>query len=511
MSESGRRSHPSYDVGVRFSSLVQVAILAFGVAVVITAAAQPSSGVPANGWTYFLLIMLGCVMYAAAHFGKRRNDGLMLLLVVGSLLLYGQSTLLLLMESESVFEFRRYGQPESAELNRALFLALQSVTALAVGLWAGRAGSIQDRRPTEPVPVLPLSFYRGRRFFLVTGAAGLLVALALTAMFSLRVSGVEGGPLAWLANLIDRDFFALLLITLLVYAGPRMQRWERQVTLAVLGLYVAVTLTQGSRGGLLVLVLSWAIVRIAREGDFRLSRRQLTAFAIAVVLTGVVIWPVATGIRLARIANLPLTPATVTRMISIARDLNSNERNVALRLVYPILHRQGRMPQAVAVANDWVPNAEDRIPARGLLLNAVAGLIPRVSVDPARFPSLARGYSIHFMGLPPDRVHGAGWSPLAVVTLFAPPGVALLIWFIWGFLTQRAYAALTRAEGGFGLVVKAAFLYLLGFQAFSSATLDALAPRFLRWVVLAAILMAIYSVLLTISQDSRQRLMEEEG
>ena len=459
---------------VRFSTLVRGAVVLSVVAVMVGAVAAPARGVPANGWTYTLLLLLGVILYAIAHWGGRRNDGLMLLLVVSAVLLYVLSALLLLLEAESVVEFRRFGQPAVAEVNRTLLLALISVASLGAGLWAGRPESSLRESTDWARRALPVSFYRGRRFFLLTGGAGLLVALALTAVLDVRVSGVAAGPLAWVANLVDRDFFALLLIALFVYAGRRMLRWERQLAIVILSLYIAVTLTQGSRGGLLVLVLSWSLHESPREGDFRFEQRQVVAVGVVIVLTSVVIWPLATGIRLAKIANLPLNSATVTRMIGIAQDLPGSNGNAALRLILPILHRQGRMPQAVAVTNRWVPNADQRIPARGILLNSVAGLVPRVSVDQAD-PSLGRGYSIHFLGMAEDRIHGAEWSPVAVVMLFAPPWMAVAIWFLWGFSIQRLYTLLRRAKpSGYILVMRAIFLYLLGFQAFSSATFDVL-------------------------------------
>lgn len=455
------------------------------------------TGIDADAGTYVAVAAFFATVLGVLGWGHVRDDGLLLLLATAALLAYGQSMTLLLWDFTS-FNLTFLRSPSPEEFSRAVWWAAGSTLLLAIGIVAG--GSRRGQAAVAAVddgqrPLLLRAF----SFVVLAALAVMGLALALTVAYGVGAAGTETPRFAALANLFNRDMMLMLVLIATARHWSALTRVQRIGALAVFTMYLVVSVYQGSRGGLILILVMSLVTFASKLGDFRLSRKLLGYLLLAAVGTGAVVWPLATRIRSARIIDAELS--TVQDVTAVSALQGGAVWN-AIGFLHPILQRQGRIPQLIGVSNDWVPGAREQVQASGILLNTLAGLFPGPNPDPLAYPLIGRAYAIIFLGSPIDQIFAEEWSPAALVLFFAPPPVAIVLLVAWGFVLARSWRALDRRAGDLAHVVAVLFLYNLGFMMLASAVPDILLPQFIRWVVLCGALLAVYVVLERISVAS---------
>jgi hypothetical protein len=487
---------------VRLSTLLAGGTALLLLVGVLAAVLDLGTGIDASLGTHAAIAIFFLTVLAVIAAGRMRDDGLLLLLAAASLLTYGQSMVLLLWDFTS-FTLYHLRAPSPGEFARAVWWATGSTLLLAGGIVLGGGGRVAAAARDAP-GARPL-LLRAFTFVVASALVVLLLGLALTALFGVGTAGTETGRLAALANLFNRDMMLMLVLIATARHWRRLSHGRRAGALAVFGLYLLLSVYQGSRGGLILILVMALVTFVAQLGDFHLSRRLLTYLA----LTGV-----ATGRRdlAARDAN----PHRARRQRR-SRQRPGPDRDQraagecrsgnAIGVLHPILQRQGRMPQLIGVSNDWVPGARQQVAATGMVLNAIAGLAPGLNPDPLVYPLIGRAYAIIFLNSPREQIFAEEWSPAALALFFAPAPVAALFLVAWGALLAVTWRTVSRRSGDFAAMLAILFLYNLGFMLLVSAVPDILVPQFIRWVVLGGGLLVGYQVLERISMRSPARAL----
>ena len=478
---------------MRFSSVLAAVIIVLLVAAAAAGVLDFGTGIDADAWTYVaifahLLLLLGLTLL-----GRRLGNGMLLLLVAAAVLSLGQSMVALLWDFTAFNPLYRLRAPTANEFTRAAWWASAGTLALAFGvLLAGTALPTRERKSSNVAEESPM-LLRAHGFVLGVVAVVLLVNFSLAATAGVGLAGAAGAGsrLAALANLFSRDLGMLLVLASAVRYWRRFSPSVRRATIATALLYVVVTLYQGSRGGLLLLVVMATVAAITEHGDFFLPRRALLAIVVAAAFTGVVLWPVATAIRTVRVLEgtpgagvaEPSAPASPSVALS------------ALTFVKPIAERQGRIPQLIAVVNDWVPGARNEVRASGILLNTIAGLFPGPNPDAETYPLIGRAYAVIYLQSPRDQIFAEEWSPTALMLFFLPTAAAVLALVAWGMVIAAATRLVQEGRSSVAYFCRVNFVYNMAFAMFAGAVFDVLAPQFIRWAVLGAAILALYHVL----------------
>lgn len=183
----------------------------------------------------------------------------------------------------------------ASQISRGLIFLLAGTAALIAGLALGNLPfrkTATDDAP-EPGPSLPLVPIL--LFWLAALAAAYYVSIVLGVTIFGPPEG-WGSRSGWLMRIFDTDV-ALLLIVVWSATSLATGRSRPGLVLALLFVWLVVSIYLGSRGGPLRIFFLFGIAAIAIHGDPRVSMRRLLGILVLTFVASAAVYPLSTLIR----------------------------------------------------------------------------------------------------------------------------------------------------------------------------------------------------------------------
>lgn len=476
---------------MKLTTLLNHIVFGLAVAAILAWIVGPESGLEVDQRTFFYFSVFLIVLFMLLWVADKRNDPLLLLLILSAIPAFGFSTVMMLWDRHA-FTLGNLGTPSPYEIGRAIVFATLATIASATGLVIGRPSKLVPVRSDVRPPAD--QFFAYRRFLICWSLLTAIIGAILSAMANIGASGVSGGSFGWMAPIFDRDVALLVCIVLGVAYSSQLSHCDRKLLLFFFAFYVGLATFQGSRGGLGGIAFMWLVFSVCRLGNFYLSRRFLAYGVVVIGITVLFLYNFGTALRYIRLYNQPFSSENIYYYFNAVQQLSTNS-------LISVLQRYSRMDQLIVIVNEWVPSTAARIPPEDLLLNAGSGLLPG-SISSESYMSLGQVFPVIYRGFPVDIIHGEEWSAPAVAFLYLGEGGALLALFAWGLLCARVYEWLRRFSGGYGSFIQASFTYWMVFGMFQTGLVDVLPIQFIRSILSIGGLLLVSHV---VAQSSRAR------
>lgn len=269
----------------------------------------------------------------------------------------------------------------------------------------------------------------------------------------------EFGLFGYFLRFLSTDVAVLLT---LVAAGEMWRNLTRRMRLLfalILLLYVLGSFLGGARGSFINVFVFWLLYRLAKEGDFRASRRFLATSATAVILTALFVFPMATAIRAVWTAgggarSVRQLPALIQDALLRPEISSQNVSAFAFRI--------GALDIVVPIINDAAA-PRPYLSATHTAYYVLNGLLPGVP-----FPEvLSQGnlYTVIYRGISEaqawESYHSEVWTAWGIAYAFYGYGGGVAAMFGGSLLLALVYQAVTRSSSRFSIPLRVVTLFLI--------------------------------------------------
>lgn len=350
------------------------------------------------------------------------------------------------------------------DMVRTLLYLSGGAAAAAIGFRLGVGWRPWPRLRTlsEEAPPLRLPMTR----LMVVGLTYFSIEAALWVYLGTASSALNGDAPASGGLLFMRHFISLYAATGIGLAVG-LDRWHRFGPVrrlqfcAFIGLFVLYTIAAGSRSGLITLTLFAGLYLLIRHGDFRVRPRAL-AFAVAIALGAVVIFPAATMVRDGWLS------ASTTQQFTIdtARGLDTSDSWLVGGIVSGLNRLNGLDPLLMITARKEVRPLEEVVSAGQMAKSAVNLHVPSALLGREPFPGViasSRLFSMVYRGVSLDYINT--WYQTDMWTFwgaaFAVGGWSggLFVMFVVALVLGRGYRLIITRAGKLGLLWRLWWLY----------------------------------------------------
>lgn len=483
---------------MKLSDILKISVLGF-ILLLIPVFVLTGGGNIIDWYSLLLLLLLSILLILFLQYSPLESKPIIFILVFVTLACQAQRVLFLMLNPK-LFLFEKVVILSPKTINPALEMLLLSTLVYGVGIIAAKYLVIRKPIKVEDSKTAHSkmgTLFGMRNYIIMIAFAFLSINLFGTLFMHSGVSATTPAPYNWIIEMFSLTPCLFLIICLLEEFWNDLNGRERLSAFLFLFSYAALYTMRSSRGTFVVIILSWLIVKIAREIDFKINYKQI--IVVLSLLTFLVLFYAQTtsAIRRYWLNQENLTNKTINQQL-YSSDVRFGGRG---GLEWLSTRMNGLDPLIASVSYFHGLSLQKILPATDIIKYTVNNLVPG-DIFPFRSMQLPLGQIIAVMFVEPKwdnyfregKLQIAGnWGGIySLAYAYAGKTGGLIIIFGWSIVAGLLFYYISHfSHSPFKLFYESLFLNLLIFSILQAGNPDDIVSSYLRYLIAGFIIIQI--------------------